>query len=191
MTADASKRDCVPHETPAPAFADEGSQKSFPPNFKDWISNSTDDPERTVPPAPIESSPPRTAGSPTRIGRYRIDGLLGQGGFGAVYQGYDEDLNRPVAIKVPHSYRVAEPRDVEAYLDEARVLASLDHPGIVPGFDVGRTDDGMCYVVSKFIPGCNVREKLRSKSLTRTESAELIATVAEALHHAHDVPRHG
>ena len=88
-----------------------------------------------------------------RIGRYRIVRLLGQGGFGQVYLARDDELDRPVAIKVPNPERIAGPEDVEAYLAEARTLARLDHPNIVPVYDVGRTDDGLCYVVSKFVDG--------------------------------------
>src|SRR5262249_54897937 len=88
---------------------------------------------------------------PVRLGRYRITAKLGSGGFGVVYRGHDDDLNRDVAIKVPHRHRVSSPEDVEAYLAEGRTLARLDHPGIVPVYDVGRTADGLCYLVSKFV----------------------------------------
>ena len=87
---------------------------------------------------------------------------LGQGGFGRVYLARDDELDRPVAIKVPNPERVAGPEDVEAYLAEARVLARLDHPHIVPVYDVGRTDDGLCYVVSKYIEGSDLAERLRA-----------------------------
>src|SRR3954463_12362283 len=79
---------------------------------------------------------------PTKIGRYTILRRLGRGGFGQVFLAFDDDLDRPVAIKVPRPDRISQPEDVEAYLNEARLLASLDHPHIVPVFDVGRTDDG-------------------------------------------------
>src|SRR5262249_57056486 len=75
--------------------------------------------------------------------------------------------------------------EVELYLAEARILAGLDHPHIVPVYDVGRTDDGLCYVVSKFIEGSDLAKKLREARPSVTQSAELVATVAEALHHAH------
>src|SRR3989442_433897 len=78
---------------------------------------------------------------PQRIGRYRLERVLGQGGFGRVYLAYDEKLNRPVAIKVPHRQLVARPEDAEAYLTEAQNVANLDHPNIVPVFDVGGTED--------------------------------------------------
>src|SRR5207302_6478187 len=88
---------------------------------------------------------------PERIGRYRIERVLGQGGFGLVYLAHDEQLSRPVALKVPHARLVAQAADAEAYLTEARTVASLDHPNIVPVFDVGSTDQLPCFVVSKYI----------------------------------------
>jgi hypothetical protein len=122
---------------------------------------------------------------PQHIGRYRVVRLLGEGGFGRVYLAHDDELRRPVAIKVPHRHRVAQPENVEAYLAEARVLASLDHPHIVPALDVGRTADGLCYVVSKFIEGSDLATRLGQARLPLREAAELMAAVAEALHHAH------
>src|SRR5436190_7447444 len=97
---------------------------------------------------------------PGRIGRFRVLRLLGQGGFGRVYLALDEDLDRSVAIKVPNPERVNRPEDLEAYLSEARILASLDHPHIVPVHEVGRTDDGLCYVVSKYIRGNNLATRI-------------------------------
>jgi serine/threonine protein kinase len=126
-----------------------------------------------------------TPATPERIGRYRVEKLLGAGGFGRVYLAHDDELARPVAIKVPHAHRVSRPEDVEAYLSEARVLASLDHPHIVPVHDVGHTDDGLCFVVSKLIEGSDLAEWIRQARLSCTESAELVAAIAEALHHAH------
>ncbi len=117
---------------------------------------------------------------PSRLGRYRIVAKLGEGGFGVVYRGYDEALNRDVAIKVPHRHSVHTARDFEA-----RVLAALDHPGIVPVFDIGRTEDGRCYVVSKFVEGHDLAERLRQGRLGVAEAVEVVARVAEALHHAH------
>src|SRR5262249_16379269 len=91
---------------------------------------------------PISTGPKgRRPGEPEQaegVGRYRVTGTLGRGGFGVVYKGYDDDLRRDVAIKVPHRERVARPEEVELYLAEARILAGLDHPHIVPVYDVGR-----------------------------------------------------
>jgi serine/threonine protein kinase/formylglycine-generating enzyme required for sulfatase activity len=114
-----------------------------------------------------------------------VTGELGKGAFGRVYLAKDEDLDRPVAIKVPNRERVASPHDLEAYFREARILAQLDHPHIVPVYDFGRTDDGLCYVVSKFLGGSDLATRIRDDRPGFKETAELIATVAEALHHAH------
>jgi eukaryotic-like serine/threonine-protein kinase len=122
---------------------------------------------------------------PETIGRYRIVRILGAGGFGRVYLAHDDDLGRPVAIKVPHPETIPRPDDVEAYLTEARVLANLDHPAIVPVFDVGRTEGGLCYIVSKLIEGSDLAEWLGKNRPTNSCAAELVASIAEALHHAH------
>src|SRR5262245_7735031 len=130
---------------------------------------------------PAESSP----GDPSRIGRYRIIRRLGQGGFGRVYLAHDDDLDRPVAIKVPNPGRIADPGDVEAYLNEARILARLDHPHIVPVYDVGRTEDGLCFVVSKLIEGSDLAARISRDRPSFRDSTELVATIADALHYAH------
>jgi formylglycine-generating enzyme required for sulfatase activity len=110
---------------------------------------------------------------------------LGAGGFGVVYRGFDEDLRRDVAIKVPHPDRIRSAAAVNAYLTEGRMLADLDHPGIVPIYDVGRTGDGLCYLVSKFIPGGNLAQRIRQGRVPHDQAAGVIAAAAEALHHAH------
>ncbi len=141
----------------------------------------TVDPEGN--PIPQENDAP--AEHPERIGRYRIERVLGKGGFGLVYLAHDEQLNRRVAMKVPHAKLISKPEDAEAYLAEARTVANLDHPGIVPVFDVGSSDDCPCYVVSKYIEGADLSTKLKQRRLKYREAAELVATVAEALHYAH------
>jgi eukaryotic-like serine/threonine-protein kinase len=139
----------------------------------------TDDPENPLPVATaIDDIPPR-------IGRYRIEKVLGEGGFGRVFLAHDDQLDRSVAIKIPHVQRVTKPEEAEAYLAEARVLASLDHPNIVPVHDVGTTEDGLCYVVSKVVGGSDLAKTMREKRLAYTEAADLMASIATALHYAH------
>lgn len=130
---------------------------------------------------------PQRAGKPVPelIGRFLIEGVLGSGSFGTVYLGRDEQLKRPVAIKVPHQHRMSLPADAESFLAEARVVASLDHPAIVPVYDVGQTDDGRCYVVSKRIEGADLKTHLSQQRLTFHDAACLAATLADALHYAH------
>ncbi|XZE55926.1 protein kinase domain-containing protein [Planctomycetaceae bacterium SH139] len=128
---------------------------------------------------------PALVENPQSIGRYRIERVLGQGGFGLVYLAMDEQLNRRVAIKVPHSRLINRPEDAEAYLTEARTVAGLDHPHIVPVYDVGSSPEFPCYIVSKYIEGTDLKARLRQSRLDFVASAELVATVAEALHYAH------
>jgi serine/threonine protein kinase len=134
---------------------------------------------QAAPPVPADFTPPQ------QIGRYRIEGVLGHGGFGLVYLARDEQLSRPVAIKVPHARLVAQAGDAEAYLTEARTVANLDHPNIVPVYDVGSTEDCPCFVVSKYIDGIDLVTRLKQSRLSLHEAVDLVATVAEALHHAH------
>jgi serine/threonine protein kinase len=122
---------------------------------------------------------------PQRISRYRIERVLGKGGFGLAYLAYDEQLDRQVAIKVPHARLISKPEDTAAYLTEARTVANLDHPGIVPVHDIGSTDECPFFVVSKYIEGTDLSTKLKQHRLKYREAAELVATVAEALHYAH------
>jgi hypothetical protein len=149
------------------------------------------DPATTRPMGQSAQGPEKSAtaagGEPTpaRLGRYRVTGRLGSGYFGVVYQGFDDELQRPVAIKVPHRRHVVSPQDVERYLTEARTLSGLHHPHIVPVYDVGRTDDGLCFVVSRFVEGGDLAGKLRQGRPSFAESAGLVAAVAEALQYAH------
>ena len=75
--------------------------------------------------------------------------------------------------------------DVEAYLREARIVARLSHPNIVPVYDVGRTDDGRCYVVSKYMEGGDLKTRLGRGRPAFAESAELVAVLCDALHYTH------
>ncbi len=122
---------------------------------------------------------------PSHVGRYRIDGVLGEGGFGTVYLAHDGQLQRPVAIKLPHSKLVDGPETAGAYLAEARAVDSLDHPNIVPVHDVGSSDDHPVFIVSKYIDGTDLAARIERSRLPLREAVELVATVAGALNHAH------
>jgi serine/threonine protein kinase len=140
---------------------------------------TVDEPERE----PAASIPAESL--PHHIGRYRVERVLGQGGFGLVYLAHDDQLQRLVAIKVPHPKRVERPEDAEAYLGEARTVANLDHPNVVPVHDVGSSEQFPCFVVSKYIDATDLATRLRQSRLSLHEAVELVATVAEALHYAH------
>ncbi len=120
-----------------------------------------------------------------QIGRYRVEKILGAGGFGLVYLAHDGQLQRLVAIKVPHRHRVSTTEDAVAYLTEARTGAGLDHPNIVPVYDVGSTEECPCFIVSKFIEGSTLAQKVKDHRPTFGEATELVARIAEALDYAH------
>ncbi|MEK6262541.1 MAG: SUMF1/EgtB/PvdO family nonheme iron enzyme [Planctomycetota bacterium] len=134
---------------------------------------------------PAIETPSEPSSLPSYIGRYRVVRRLGKGGFGLVYLAQDEQLQRLVAIKVPHPHLVAHAGDATAYLAEARTVANLDHPHIVTVFDAGATAEFPCYVVSKYIDGTDLSTRLKQSRLSIQNSAALVATVAEALHYAH------
>jgi serine/threonine protein kinase/serine phosphatase RsbU (regulator of sigma subunit) len=122
------------------------------------------------------------SGMPSRIGKYEIQRILGQGGFGAVYQGYDDSLDRKVAVKIPKT--ASDQETVQSFLEEARHIARVSHPGIVTVFDVG-IEDGFCYLVSDYLAGDDLNRWLKKHQPTWQESVKIVAAVADALAAAH------
>jgi serine/threonine protein kinase/formylglycine-generating enzyme required for sulfatase activity len=141
--------------------------------------------------APVDPGRPAGPGQgpdpaePSTIGRYRVLRVLGEGGFGRVYLAHDGDLRRDVAVKVPFAGDASRFLDVESYLREARIVARLSHPNIVPVYDVGRTDDGRCFIVSKYMDGGDLKARLGRSQYPFAESAGLIAVLCDALHYTH------
>ena len=115
--------------------------------------------------------------------RYEIRRPLGRGGMGTVYAAYDRRLEREVAIKVSNA--AAPSSDLETRLrQEARVLAHLEHPGIVPVHDAGVLDDGRWFYVMKYVRGETLPQHVASLS---GEAAVLgvFERIAEAVAFAH------
>jgi tetratricopeptide (TPR) repeat protein/tRNA A-37 threonylcarbamoyl transferase component Bud32 len=119
-----------------------------------------------------------------RVGRFELLSLLGSGAFGTVYRAHDPQLDRLVAVKVPRRGALLTRQEVDRFLREARSTAQLRHPGIVPMYEVGE-DDGLPYLVSEFVDGATLTDRMASGELPPRETAELIARVADALEHAH------
>ncbi len=133
--------------------------------------------------------PPREQPMPARLGRYKIHKRVGIGGCGAVYKAYDEELQRFVAVKIPHQDRFANRAAKEMFLKEARSLATLRHPGIVPVHDVGfnEGDEGgnTCFIVSEYMDGGNLADYIAEHRLSFDEAARIAMGIAKALHYAH------
>ena len=122
---------------------------------------------------------------PSLIGRYRVRHLLGEGAFGRVYLAWDGELAREVAVKVSQVPADSGPANLAAFLAEARTLARLDHPGVVPVYDAGRTAGGCCYVVSKWIRGSDLEARIKRAPLDLREAVRIAIAVADALDYAH------
>ena len=90
-------------------------------------------------------------GTPARVGRYEVRQLLGEGAFGRVYHGFDPELHREVAIKVPHQAGLT-PAFRERFLREARAAATIHHPNVCPIHDVGM-DGNQPFLVMHFVRG--------------------------------------
>ena len=90
---------------------------------------------------------------PHKVGRYRIDGILGEGAMAVVYAGFDPDIERQVAIKCLHREVAADPAFRRRFLAEARAAGQLTHPHIVTIFDAGETGDGRAYIAMERLSG--------------------------------------
>ncbi len=123
---------------------------------------------------------------PKAIGRYEIRSILGQGCFGAVYLGYDSQLDRQVAIKIPLiNMAGTSAKDVEAeFLQEARQLAKLTHPNIVTVFDMG-VEENVCYIVSDYLDGPDLNHWLKGHTPNWQETTRVVASVCDGLATAH------
>jgi serine/threonine-protein kinase len=123
---------------------------------------------------------------PKKIGRYRIDGVLGEGAMAVVYAGYDPGIDRPVAIKCLHRDAAASPQSRERLLLEARAAGQLVHPNIVTIFETGRTDDGRAYLAMERLPGETLASRVAREGLPPLPLViELASQMAAALDYAH------
>ena len=102
-----------------------------------------------------------------------------------MFRAVDTQLQRSVAIKVPHFRFLNSPERHQLYLDEARIVARLDHQNIVPVYDVGSSEHFPVYIVSKYVKGTDLATYVRRFRPTPDEVVALIAEIADALHYAH------
>ena len=123
--------------------------------------------------------------APEKIGRYEIKAELGRGGMATVYHGYDPRFEREVAVKVlPSELLHSDPQFKLRFEREAKIIAQLEHPSIVPVYDVG-DEGGQPYFVMRYMNGFSLSEKIKSKTLTIEESAKILGQIAPGLDEAH------
>lgn len=121
---------------------------------------------------------------PEKIERYEIRHELGRGGMATVYHAYDPRFERDVAIKVLPRVFMHDPTFRARFEQEAKTIAALDHPAIVPVYDVGE-QDGQPYLVMRHIDGGSLADRIQEGPLPLDESAHIIERVGEALSEAH------
>lgn len=128
---------------------------------------------------------PAEAGQPQRLGPYRLLEYIGRGGMGEVYRGYDEALDREVAVKVLPRQLADRPEFVERFRSEAVSGAQVMHPNVVPIYSVGR-EAGRHYFAMQYVVGESLAERLRRRGrLPLDEALDLASQILEGLAAAH------
>lgn len=125
-----------------------------------------------------------------RLGAYEVQSVLGSGGMATVYRGFDQNLNRAVAIKVLSTTAAAQPGFADRFRQEARLIARLRHPNIVQVYDFGVQDE-LVYMVQELLPGPTLAARLqeyaaRNQPMPRREIVMVLRQLAAALDAAHD-----
>jgi eukaryotic-like serine/threonine-protein kinase len=143
---------------------------------------------------PETPSPGSSSGRPLPLrgftvryfGDYELLGELARGGMGIVYYARQISLQRAVALKIIRSGQLAGPAEIERFHTEAQAAANLDHPNIVPLYEIGQ-HEGHHYFSMKLIEGGNLAERISSSKfqVSNREAARLVAAIARAVHHAH------
>jgi len=158
-----------------PHLSDELARRIVAMKASDWLDNPIELSESEDSPSTVTHQP-RTLAE-----RYRLDDLVALGGFAEVWRAYDLELHRIVAVKLPKPSRLDS---TDAFLAEARRVARLKHPSIVPVHDVGR-DNGSVFIVSEFVEGGSLGEHLARKPLAPRQVTRWAIEIAEALEYAH------
>jgi serine/threonine-protein kinase len=122
---------------------------------------------------------------PEKIGRYEIKSELGRGGMATVYRGYDPRFEREVAVKVlPPELLHADPQFRLRFEREAKIIAQLEHPSIVPVYDVGE-ENNQPYFVMRFMGGGSLTDRIKAGMFTVDQAAKILEQIAPGLDEAH------
>jgi eukaryotic-like serine/threonine-protein kinase len=127
----------------------------------------------------------RTAETLGELGDYALLEVVGRGGQGVVYRAHQKTLNRTVALKMISLGSWATEAHMKRFRREAEAAASLEHPGIVPIYEVGE-GDGCCYFSMRFVEGGQLDQVIKRKPKSIRQAAELISKVARTVHYAHE-----
>src|SRR5262245_51578190 len=148
---------------------------------------SADTPLPRAEAATLPAEPERLAGSAPIsrcVAGYELLEELGRGGMGVVFRARQTSVNRVVALKMILTGQLAAANEVQRFRTEAEAAAQLDHPHIVPIYEVG-ADDGQPYFSMKLIAGASLSSHMRRLAVDPRAGVQLLAAVARAIHHAH------
>jgi serine/threonine-protein kinase len=123
--------------------------------------------------------------SPDKVGRYKIKSELGRGGMATVYRAYDPSFDREVAVKVLPREMVHNLVFRARFKRELKLIASLEHPAIVPVYDVGEEEDGRQFFVMRYMGGDSLSDWIKKGALSLQDTAVIIERLASALDYAH------
>ncbi len=140
------------------------------------------EPTEAVKPVALRFDP---SGLPCLFGPYVIRREIAVGGMGAVYEAYDPRLGRSVALKMMRSLLLATSEEKARFRSEAGAAAQLDHPNIVPVYEVGE-QDGQPYFTMKLIEGDSLAGRLKDGPIAPREAGLLVASIARGVAHAHE-----
>jgi serine/threonine protein kinase len=124
-----------------------------------------------------------------RIGRYRLIRLLGEGGMAQVYEGFDDQLQRRVAIKVSRPGTLCDRAWRARFQDEGRLANQIAHPAFVAVNELGELEDGRCFLVMEFLCGETLAQRLRqrpTRPVTLLEALRLVRQIAAAMAFSHE-----
>jgi eukaryotic-like serine/threonine-protein kinase len=137
-------------------------------------------------PVPPRADPKKASQSP--VGRYLLGNEIGRGGVAVVYDGWDRQLEREIAIKVLLEEHRDKPEVVQRFLKEARITSRLQHPGIVPVHEIGLSPDNLPFFVMRLIPGETLDQILKRRDNAAVDLPQLLAVffqVCQAIAYAH------
>lgn len=120
-----------------------------------------------------------------QIARYKVKETLGTGGMGEVFLAEDTELKRPVAIKILHAEVAEDKERISRFIQEARAASALNHPNILTIHEISKFENSR-FIVSEYVKGETLRDKLKQGNLSLTESLEIAAQIAAALEAAHE-----
>ena len=140
----------------------------------------------------MSDAPPSSPGVDPLVGtvvggRYKILAKVGHGGMGAVYEAVQDSIERRVAIKILHPAVAQDPEACKRFINEARAVNRVNHPGLVQVSDFGKLESGAPFIVMEFLKGETLRQRMArlGGALPTSDVLELVSQIAESLTAAH------